>query len=308
MLSREDVWDQPAIYETAQYDITANEFEDWIDAEKPDVVFFDQNYQFDEIAKLRRRGIKTVARFVWERFSREHVEPAMEAISQIYAITECEHQRYAGWGLQLPRVRWGCHPETLSDPELAADEPLRFFFPATDQRKWTEDVLHAWQLAQPKNARLIVKTQAKRRDVQIQATTGVEQIADDLSFNQYHQLMASCHACIAPSKWEGLGLHVYEALSHGLPLIAIDRPPVNEPVRHGCSGLLLPGTEVELSPSGIPGCRTTPDALAEAICYLADADRWRVMAASTLEQRDCVDWATTESDVDALLHHVIEAS
>ena len=56
---------------------------------------FDQNYQFDEIAQLRRSGVRTIGRFVWEHFSAEHVEPALEAFDRIYSLTACELERYA---------------------------------------------------------------------------------------------------------------------------------------------------------------------------------------------------------------------
>ena len=51
------------------------EYEAWAEATRPDLVMFDQNYQFDEIAQLRRAGVRTIGRFVWEHFSDEHVGP-----------------------------------------------------------------------------------------------------------------------------------------------------------------------------------------------------------------------------------------
>ena len=90
---------------------------------RPDVVLFDQNYQFDEIARLRDSGVRTIGRFVWEHFAAEHVEPAGRAFDRIYSLTACEQQRYAEMGIETPRVRWGCFPDLV---ELARSlEPRR---------------------------------------------------------------------------------------------------------------------------------------------------------------------------------------
>ena len=50
--------------------------------------------------------------------------------------------------------------------------------------------------------------------------------------------------CVAPSRWEGLGLHLYEATALGMPIITNDNPPMNEVVRDGENGLLVPGSEM----------------------------------------------------------------
>ena len=52
----------------------------------------DQNYQFAELASLRRRGVRTIGRFVWEHFTADHVDAAREAFDVVYSLT----QRRAG--------------------------------------------------------------------------------------------------------------------------------------------------------------------------------------------------------------------
>ena len=58
MLSREDVWDQPGVTEASHYFIPAEEMERWAREHELDAVLFDQNYQFDEIARLREMGVR----------------------------------------------------------------------------------------------------------------------------------------------------------------------------------------------------------------------------------------------------------
>src|SRR4051794_6480326 len=93
-LDRDDVWDQPRITESAAYEITGEEYEAWVDANGVEAVFCDQNYQFAELAELRRRGVRTIGRFVWEHFTAEHLAGAREAFDVIYSLTRSEQERY----------------------------------------------------------------------------------------------------------------------------------------------------------------------------------------------------------------------
>ena len=49
----EDVWAQAEVTAASDYLIPAAEYMAWAEATDPDLVLFDQNYQFDEIAQLR---------------------------------------------------------------------------------------------------------------------------------------------------------------------------------------------------------------------------------------------------------------
>ncbi len=106
----------------SDYLVPWHEYEAWAEAVSPDVVMFDQNYQFDEIARLRRSGVRTVGRFVWEHFSEPHVAPAGEAFDVVYSLTAAERERYAGMGIESPRVRWGCPAELVALRRALASE------------------------------------------------------------------------------------------------------------------------------------------------------------------------------------------
>ena len=124
----EGVWAQEGVTTASDYLIPAAEYTAWAEAVQPDLVMFDQNYQFDEIAQLRRSGVRTIGRFVWEHFSAEHVDPASAAFDRIYSLTACEQQRYTELGIETPRVRWGCFPDLVQlakqlEAEGGADSP-----------------------------------------------------------------------------------------------------------------------------------------------------------------------------------------
>ncbi len=56
---------------------------------------------------------------------------------------------------------------------------------------------------------------------------------------ELHGLFAACDAYWTPTRYEGFGLTVLEAMAAGAPVVAADVPAVNEIVRHGEDGLLF---------------------------------------------------------------------
>src|ERR687893_210778 len=98
------VWDQPGVTDASQY----------------------------RIPRVGDAGAATIGRFVWEQFSREHVEPAKRALDVVYSLTAAEQQRYADMGIESPRVRWGIHPELLryADDERQKEGARLYFYPA----------------------------------------------------------------------------------------------------------------------------------------------------------------------------------
>ena len=56
------------------------------------------------------------------------------------------------------------------------------------------------------------------------------------------RLFTACDAYWTPTRYEGFGLTVLEAMAAGAPVVAADVPAVNEVVRDGVNGLLFPAT------------------------------------------------------------------
>jgi 1,2-diacylglycerol 3-alpha-glucosyltransferase len=315
-----DVWAQGGITAGSDYLIPIDEYEAWVAANSLEIVFFDQNYQFEEIARLREAGLRTAGRFVWEHFATEHVEPATRAFDAVYSMTACERERYAGMGIESPRIRWGCHPGLLvgsaGKTETATGATVDLLFPGgfMSKRKPIDEVIAAFRAAEGDELRLILKAQVERRLTRVRrlARGGrigrrdrrIEIITDDLPTTEYMQLFASAQAIIAPSRWEGLGLHLYEATALGIPIVTNDNPPMNEIVIDGHNGLLVPGLEDGKARSGITAYRPDVAALTAAIERLRDPGLRAQLGAGALERRNELSWEQTVSDLGALLETV----
>jgi 1,2-diacylglycerol 3-alpha-glucosyltransferase len=313
-VDRGDVWDQPGVTEASHYLIPSHEYEAWASSCGLDAAFFDQNYQFAEIAALRRQGVRTVGRFVWEAFAPADVEGALEAYHVVYSLTECEQRRYADLGIDSPRVPWGCHPELTSVAPEPEPGVVKYFFPGgfLSKRKPVRAVVRAFGEVEDPDLRLVIKTQVPRRsqvEDMVASDRRVSVVRDDLPAAEHLRLFASCNVCLAPSRWEGLGLHLYEATAFGMPIVTTDIPPVNEVVKHDFNGLLVsPRPSKHETRSGIPAYDPARGELADAIRALADPQVRKRLAAGARQMRDRLSWDHTVAGFRDLLEARVVAS
>jgi 1,2-diacylglycerol 3-alpha-glucosyltransferase len=308
-LERTDIWDQPGVTEASAFELPASEYIAWAEENRLDAVLCDQNYQFDELAELRRRGVRTIGRFVWEHFTSDHLEPARRAYDVIYSVIEAEQERYRSWGLETPRVPWGIHPELLSIPVERADDGLvRLVFPGgfIGHRKPLEPVVEAFARTTDPSLRLLVKAQVERDRLEkigkvIDGDERIELRLGDEDWEPHLRAIAACDVCITPSRWEGLGLPLYEAMAFGQPVITNDDPPMSEVVEHERNGLLVPSLPDGTARSGIPAKRPEPAALTAAIERIADPALRESLAAGARERRDELSWERTVAALGELL-------
>jgi glycosyltransferase involved in cell wall biosynthesis len=318
-VDRSGVWDQANVTEASGYRIGADELVGWGREHELELALFDQNYEFEAIEALRRAGVPTAGRFVWEHFSAEHVEPARRALGLVYSLTACEQERYAEFGIASPRLHWGIHPELLTyarpatDPDGggAADEQpagaVSYFYPAgfLSKRKPVGEVLKAFRRVEGDRLRLIVKGQVERelRTLERGAARDprVEVILEDLPTDEHLRLFASADVCVAPSRWEGLGLHLYESMALGLPVITNDDPPMNEVIADGENGLLIASRKRGRAKSGIPAFTPSVRGLAAAIEASLDPATLSGLRAGVAAARERLRWERTVADLVELI-------
>ncbi len=294
------VWSQPGVTVASSYRIPDDELLAWARDNSLDAALFDQNYQFEEIEALKRAGVRTYGRFVWEHFAAEHVEPARRAFTNVYAVTAAEENRYRELGLDTPRVPWGIHPELIRERSRNDDGKVRLFFPGgfMSKRKPLDLTLEAFRKARGDELRLVVKAQVERgvdavRDA-ARKDARVEVIAEDLPTEEHMRLFASADACLAPSRWEGLGLHLFEATALGMPIVTNDNPPMNEVVQAERNGLLVRGKPSKQRPRSDIGS-FDPDRrqLTKAIERLRDPALRARLERGALERRAELSWDRT---------------
>jgi 1,2-diacylglycerol 3-alpha-glucosyltransferase len=287
------VWDQPGVTETGESDVPLSAYREWVEREGIDVILTDNLYQFDELAALRAEGVKTVGRFVWEHFAEPHVTGAKEALDVVYSLHRAEQARYGEFGIDSPYVPWGCHPELLAvEPATHEDDLVRLLVPGSfmGRRKPLAELLDAFSRTREERLRLIIKGQTSRKEGKLAKAAAadgrIQVLIEDQPTDQHLSFVAGCDVCLSPTRWEGLGLPLYEAIAFGQPAITNDNPPMNEAVLDGVNGYLVGATVEGTARSGIPSWSPDPGELADAIERIADDDVRAELAAGARGLRD----------------------
>lgn len=309
------VWSGPGVSEASAHEISEAEYRAWADDHGLELILCDENYQFRELASLRRTGIRVVGRFVWESFSPADADGAGRAYDAIYSLTRCEQRRYREIGIESPYVRWGIHPELLEVERPSRDDDfVRYIFPCSffGPRRPVGEVLTAFRAVAGEQLRLLITAQLPRRSEQLRKAAArdprIELELSEQPTAEYLAQFAACDVCLAPSRWEGLGVPLFEAIALGLPIITNDAPPMNEMVTDGINGLLTRSAPAGTTKSGIRVQDPDIASLSEAIARLADRDLWDRLAAGARRVRAERAWAHTLDDLAGLLEPFGDAS
>ncbi len=310
-IDRTGPWDQSGVTESSEWEVPMAEYESWVADNRLDLVHWDNCYQHDEIAQLRDQGVRTVGRFVWEMFSPADAEPAKRAYDAIYSFTRCEQDRYRELGIESPYIPYGIHRELLEVPvERPGDGLVRFYFPGAllGPRKPHKEVIEAFNAARGDNLRLVFKAQLERRMNYLQkaaeADPRIELVVEDMPTDEHLRLFASCDVCLGPSRWEGLGLFLFEALAFGMPQITNDSAPMNEVVVDGQNGILTADSLDGTAKSGVPSMAPDVPALTAAIERLADAGERERLAEGARASRAEWSWERTANEFCELIERV----
>ncbi len=290
--------DVPNLTVASDWEPEADEYVAWARDAGIELLFCDMNLQFDAIAAVRDTGVGTIGRFVWERFSAGHVKRADRSYDVVYSLTRAEQARYRELGLESPYVPWGIHPRWFDVTPDRPTDRIDFLFHGGMQgrRKPIEATVAAFKRVDAPHIRLVLKNQGSREMSErpmIEDDPRILEISADLDPDEYAALLGSSHVCLAPARWEGLGVHLYEALALGMPTISNDIPPIDEVVEHGVSGLLCRSVPIGERPNGLPIFDPDIDDLARCIEELADPERLAQMTASTFAHRASRDWDST---------------
>ena len=143
-------------------------------------------------------------------------------------------------------------------------EPVVFYFPGSflGRRKPIRKVIRAFGKAQGDHLRLLIDAQVPRNDEALRdaaaADPRIELMLEDEPEAEHRARFAACDVCLAPSRWEGLGLPLFEATAYGMPIITNDKPPMSEMVIDGRSGILVASEQNGTRARGSrPGIRTS---------------------------------------------------
>lgn len=132
-------------------------------------------------------------------------------------------------------------------------------------------------------------------------------IEEDISDIAKDQLLSSIHVMAALSRWEGLNVNIFDAMSRDIPVIVTDMPPNSEMVLDGVNGFLVPANEIGKRPNGIPILEPDADALAEILLHITEAGVLENLSMGM--RRESIRWSRQRTmDALALLIARVHAS
>jgi len=194
------------------------------------VMFFERNnWHPDLLSTARKMGIMTVGIPMWEWFR------ADDERWELCDLLACPNEyclrvlREHGMdnAIMLP---WAVDLDRFPRREITG--PARFFVHNAgvmdpDDRKGTEDTVKAFGMVRRGDVRLLVRSQKR---VKLPGTDRRIEVREG-NLEDPKELYMEGDAVIQPSRMEGLGFAILEAVSSGMPVITTDYPPMNEYVR-----------------------------------------------------------------------------
>lgn len=282
-------WDGPRIHWAARSadadrsGISSRDFRRWLRETGVSAVLFNEQRTLGPVALCDRAGVKTVA-YV-DYYTKDTVRDFA-----IYDGLICNTRRHASvfdWHPRCLFVPWGTDTGLFQPfgrwPELVEPGVVTFFHSAgfAPRRKGTDLLLRAFDRVKTP-AKLVIHSQKNILSVfpDLRETVNRLRSSGRLTFLEetipapgaYHR----GDVYVYPSRLDGIGLTVCEALSCGLPVIVPDEPPMNE-FPDGGSGEFVRVARREPRWDGYywPMCVADEDSLAEAMERLAQ-DPFRV--------------------------------
>jgi glycosyltransferase involved in cell wall biosynthesis len=218
--------------------IDPDDFKKWLTQKNIDIVFFNEQQYWQPVLLCKRLGIKTAS---YVDYYTEETIPFFGLFDILICNTK-RHFEAFDWHKQAFYIPWGTQTDIFIPPEGKVSAPegvIRFFHSAgmSPYRKGTDYVVRAFEVLIKngvKNIELILHLQIDLVSFfpelketinllkQKECLTIIEQTV------QRPGLYYTGDVYVYPSRLDGIGLTLAEALSCGLPAITPDNPPMNE--------------------------------------------------------------------------------
>ncbi|MEL6110783.1 MAG: glycosyltransferase family 4 protein [Planctomycetota bacterium] len=218
------------------------QFVSWVRDQHLDAVVFNEQNHWPVVARACRE-LPSVALGTYVDFYTAQTVPYFKQ----YDFLLCNTQRHYSVFQDHPScfyLPWGTDTDTFCPAETDESRPFTFFHSAgmSPDRKGTEIVVRAFLQIEDPEARLLVHMQRE-----LSGFPALQQLCESDS-----RIEVRCETVGAPGLYhlgdvyvyptvlEGIGLTIAEALACGLPTVTTDCGPMNEFVRHGDNGYLVP--------------------------------------------------------------------
>lgn len=288
-------WNQDYVtygYELPGTEINYKHFSKWIEINRIDRLFFNEQREFSILYRLKLDHPDVVIGAYIDYYTVDTI-PKFAVYDYLICNTKRHYSAFS-WHPQCYYVPWGTDTELYNAAQRKKSEKVRFFHSmGTTTRKGTASLINAFIAANfGDKAELIIHTQ-----IPISVVTSLsnsELREKNISVIEKTVPAPGLYYCgdvyVYPTKLDGLGLTVFEALASGMPVITTDFAPMNEIVTEDL-GKLVSVQRVYCRGDGYYWPMTDVDEKA-----LASAMQYYVMHCDELcvIQRKCRSFAVSE--------------
>lgn len=244
MMQTDGIWNVDNLTTHPTYEISHDIFRQWVSRNRIDTVVFNEEYDWSLVEFARTLGIQVVT---YLDYLKEDWLPKMHLYDAVLCSTRRSYDIVKDF---CPAVFIGwCVDTDLFAPQSNDGPKYTFFHNAgwlgTNFRKMTPAAILAFDAIAPliPDATLLIHFQSSCEQLPRQAQAILKsnpRITCHFGSVPAPGLYHKAKVLLFPTKLEGLGLPLLEALSSGLAVITTDAAPMNEFVSHGKNGLLVP--------------------------------------------------------------------
>jgi glycosyltransferase involved in cell wall biosynthesis len=214
--------------------IELNDFQRWIEKNRLEIIFFNEQNWWNPVIFCNSMGIKTGG---YVDYYTEQTIPLFGCYDFIICNTK-RHYSVFDWHPQCFYVPWGTDISLFTPKSFRPVEEgvVTFFHSAgmNPERKGTDLVIRAFSCLQSSKARLVIHSQLNLKTIFPHLENLISNLEYQGSIQYYEQTVPAPglyhfgDVYIYPSRLEGIGLTVPEALACGLPVITSESPPMSE--------------------------------------------------------------------------------
>lgn len=204
----------------------------FLDCHKPDTILTWEtpgDWSFPGI--WRKRGIKWVHMVHWDWFSGEAKHIEIWRGAKLLAPNQmCKGELSRLY--QLDSVHLPVPVDTgrlvFRERPVAETFVSVYGYGGMQNRRSLQEVLEAWRLI-PQPPKLVIRAQKPPEEFAVKGASVPRSIEVQLgNLPEPADLYATGDVALQPSRYEGVGVSLIEAQACGLPVIAVDAPPMNE--------------------------------------------------------------------------------
>lgn len=298
-------WGKKIYWKGSTY-IDWDDFSFWVSANDLDLVLFNEQQSWDIVIKCRARLDIMIGAYI------DYYTPETVSLFWLYDFLFCNTKTHFGVFKEHPQVfyiPWGTDTEAYKAANPPYSKVSCTFFHSCglhSSRKGTDILINAFQQVTG-DAKLIIHSQIPlSRDSfeyrSLQSDNRILLIEKEVGAPGLYHLG---DVYVYPTRLEGIGLTIAEALSCGLPVITTNAPPMNEFVINGVNGLLVDVEKTQVRGDGYywPENYCLQSSLTDSMQYYVDNPSTLHMQRRVAAEhaRKHYDWKVNSQDLPDLV-------